>query len=685
MLAEINALAEDMKAQGSRTLGEHLADLQDGDSRTRIRGRHTHRQMFEEEFEAVWEVQRKYHPALLTDQLKYGTEGKQTYPCPPKRMGKGDRLTKFGIHGLIFFQRPMYWPASVVGRCELEPSESRPRADRLAKRFRLLQEVNNLRLLDPNTAQERPLTAEQRRELLDYLARSKERKFTEIRKKLGLLDTQRFNLERGERDKLLGMPTDCLLAKKDFFGKRWWERPEEERTEMVRLLLDDHVTDENITQCLAGKWNLSPEAAEQVLDTDLGKGYARYSRKALAKLVPYMEEGLPLTAPGGERCVLREAGYLQPHERAVGQKDLLDEPPDVANPLVRQALHEVRKVVNAVVREYGKPARIHVELMRQVKGPAEQRQRLLKDNRERERERDRAAECIRDLGFRVTGEAITRYLLWEQQGETCVYSGRSITPLHLFGGDVDVDHILPYGRSLDNSQMNRVVCFRSENAAKGDRTPHEWLAASDPEKFSHVLQRADGLPYPKARRFGQKSVELTDFFARQFVDTAYITTQVREYLERLGYDFHNFVCTKGRHTAELRRHWGLNTVLRHDDLDLKNRKDHRHHAVNAIVISLTSRSRLQQLAKLYKQGGIERTGEVLPDPWPHFRADVERAINAVNVSHRVERSVHGALHEETIYGPTAKPGRTCRRRSGPGRRSGWRSRGLSYAGKRLLN
>ena len=257
----------------------------------------------------------------------------------------------------------------------------------------------------------------------------------------------------------------------------------------------------------------------------------------------------------------------------------------------------------------------------------------------------------------MSAEAITRYLLWEQQGETCVYSGRPVSERQLFGGEVDVDHILPAGRSLDNSQMNRVICFRSENAAKGDRTPYEWLAVADPEKFSHVLQRADSLPYPKARRFGQKTIELTDFFARQFVDTAYITTQVREYLERLGYDSHNLVCTKGQHTAELRRHWGLNTVLRRDDLDLKNRKDHRHHAVDAIVIALTNRSRLQQLARLYKRGGVDRTGEVLSDPWPHFRTEVERVINAVNVSHRVERRVHGALHEETIYGPTAKPGR----------------------------
>jgi CRISPR-associated endonuclease Csn1 len=657
MLDDINSLAEDLRAAGASTLGDYLAGLQEQEPLTRVRGRHTRRDMFEQEFEAIWAAQQAHHPTLLTDQLKYGADGKHTYACKPKALGKSDRLAKYGLHGLIFFQRSMYWPKSVVGRCELEPKRKRcPRADRQAQRFRRLQEVNNLRLLDPATAQERPLTPEQRTQLLDYLARSKERKFSEIRKKLGLLETQRFNLERGERDRLLGMPTDHGLAQKVLFGKGWWDRPDTEKNDIVRVLLDDHLSEAEKLRRATAEWGLTLEAAEQLLDAEFPEGYARYSRKAIAKLLSSLERGLPLTAPEGMPCALREAGYLQPHERTVGQQDFLPQPPDLTNPLVRQALHEVRKVVNCLIREYGKPARIHIELAREIKGSAEQRQRVTRENRDRKREKDDAAARIREAGFSDSADAINRYLLWQQQGCICVYSGRPITLAQLFGGEVDIDHILPRYRSLDNSQMNRVVCFHSENALKGDRTPHEWLAAADPPKYEQVLRRADKLPYPKARRFGQESVELTDFFARQFVDTAYITTQVREYVERLGCDV---VCTKGQRTAELRRHWGLNTVLRDDGLNIKTRDDHRHHAVDAVVIALTNRSRLQQLAMLHKRGGGERTGEVLPEPWPHFRQQVEEAINAVNVSHRVLRKIHGALHEDKIYGPTAKPGRAA--------------------------
>ena len=73
-------------------------------------------------------VGRGYHPDILTDELKHGRcRGKQSYPRKPERIGKTcRRLNQVGLHGLIFFQRPMYWPKSVVGQCELEPKKRCP-------------------------------------------------------------------------------------------------------------------------------------------------------------------------------------------------------------------------------------------------------------------------------------------------------------------------------------------------------------------------------------------------------------------------------------------------------------------------------------------------------------------------------------------------------------------------------
>jgi CRISPR-associated endonuclease Csn1 len=339
---------------------------------------------------------------------------------------------------------------------------------------------------------------------------------------------------------------------------------------------------------------------------------------------------------------------LPPWERPVKGGQFLGRPPAVTNPLVRQALVEVRKLVNAIVREFGKPHAIHVELAREVKGTASQRAQRSKDMRERELRRAAAARAIEELGEKPTRGKIDRYLLWQEQRELCIYSGRSISPAQLFGGEVDVDHILPESQSLDDSLMNKVVCFRSENADKGQRTVHEWLAATNPDKYEQVLQRAARLPIEirnrKRPRFSQTSCQLDHFINRQLTDTAYITSFVVAYLKAVCPDV---LGTKGQLTAELRHQWGLDKILSPDGTGAKNRADHRHHAVDAIVIALTDRSRLQQLAR-------RRSGESLPPPWPTFWNDAAATINAINVSHRARRKVAGRLHEETIYGATQK-------------------------------
>ncbi len=635
LLTEISALAD--KLEG-RTLGQYLVELRGSDParyhEARLRGLHTRRDMYQAEFDRIWEAQRRFHPELLTD------------------------AARARIRDLIFFQRELRPPPlSLIGACELEPRLPRcPRADRRAQRLRIHQEVNNLRVIDTSRHTERALTEDERGKLVQLLLATKDLKFDSIRSKLfEQHESIRFNLEEGGRKSLKGMTSDAAVKSTKILGKAWDRLPESTKDRIVAAAIDD---DESRVRFLLGESALDSDLAPQLLDRiDFEEGYASYSLHAIKKLLPHVERGLPLTSRDPSvPCALREAGYQMPWDTVVDQRKYLDQPPNVTNPIVRAALHEVRKVINAILRELVYPSghtleHIHIELAREARGTAEQRRKYSLEIRKREHERDDAAERIREAGVRPTREAIDRYRLWREQGEICIYCGDSISLAQLLGGEVDVDHILPRSRSLDNSLMNRVVCFRRENAQKGDQTVHEWLADRNPARYEQVLQRARRLPYPKLKRFYQANVTIDDFFARQFVDTTYITTQVRDYVRTLGADI---VCVRGQHTAELRWQWGLDTVLRHDDLPIKNREDHRHHAVDAIVIALTNRSRLQQLAAIRRMGGTERTGEILPEPWPSFRADVEATVNAINVSHRTRRRVSGALHDETIYGPTAE-------------------------------
>ena len=438
-LEEINALAAAIQQQGCRTLGEYLHRIGSGEIDAEEhcqRGWHTHRQMFVDEFEELWESQRRFHPDILTEELKYGRQGPQIYPRDPiplKRRDGNTLLQEFGFHGLLFFQRSLYWPKSVVGRCDLEPSEKRcERADRRAQRFRLLNEVNNVRVI-PQRGEPRDLTGEERQQLMEYLSRRKEATFDQLRTCLGLLEGDGFNLEAGARKKLDGMPIDHALAHKTLFGKDWWKRPDAERNTIVRSLLDDEELE--VLRKAVDDWGCTAELAQSLADIDLTaivRGYSSLSLKAIENLLPHLEAGLPLMTRDDTPSALGAAGYLRPDQRELRQGELLPLPSDrITNPLVRQALFEVRKVVHAVIREWGMPEAIHIELAREVQGSPEKRRQAAFEMRKREKERKEAAESIREHGFKPTRDSITRWLLWKDQGHVCLYSGNPISPQQL--------------------------------------------------------------------------------------------------------------------------------------------------------------------------------------------------------------------------------------------------------------
>jgi len=701
ILKEMEDNELEREESGAATIGEWLnekkqdldhADRQENDQ---VRGRHLQRS--QDEFDAIWDAQKKHHGKLLSDELRYGDVGeKQDYPLKPqRRKKKKTALQMFGIHGLIFFQRNMYWPKSAVGQCELLPKQKRcDKADRRAQRFRLLQEVNNLRLITPQ--EERELTPAERSFLLEKLSSKKEMTFVSILNELNKLpdfpsgDVQ-INLQKGKRKGMQGIEIDALLAHKDVMGPKWYDRPEEEKNEIVRALIDFQFDENAFIREAMGRWGFSMKEAEKLLSVPIPSGHFQLSLEAIERLLPHMEKGLLYMTDDSRPSALKEAGFLRPDEirkrlfgRLPNEFEWRQSPiADVPNPIVRRTLVELRKVVNAVIRKHGKIDAVHVEMARDMspqpkKGTPGYKRYVEKitQMREWEAENTQAKEMLIEERIAPSRDNCIRYRLWLQQEKKCIYSGDSISFAQLFGeGEIDVDHILPRSRTLDNSQNNRVVCFRTRadglgNQEKGNLTPYEWLADSRPDDYEAVCQRARKLPYPKAKRFFQKEVNLDDFVERQLNDTRYITKVAAEFLQCLFNDEQRksgaVLGIKGQQTAELRWQWGLGEILQSlpdspawqakNDLGggEKNRADHRHHAIDAVVIALTNRSRLAKLSKLMAKGGAKKHGEILEDPWPTFRNDVVEKIKAVNVSHRVERKVRGALHEETLYGPTKK-------------------------------
>jgi len=721
MLGAIETLQDNIDstfpAPSDRTLGNYLYHLRGKEggihgNLIRLRSRHIRRDMLHHEFSLIWEEQSKHHPEL-TDALRYGTHGKQKNPTvvvkPIPRKKEQSLIQQFGLENLTFFQRRVYWPTSSIGKCELENDELRaPIADRRFQEFRMLSELNNLRLID-NSAEGKPaprkLTAAEREVALSYLSSTQKPTFKALKGKISKLPNSpavsqiTFNLEEGKRDNIGGLSTELKLAKA-FVQEDWARLNDDQKNQIVQILTMPEPgaskviqrTDDETKDLLLQIPNLTEPQIESLLRVSLPSGYCNFSIKALEKLLPHIRNGFNYLGKTEKDSALHLAGYKRRDEssdRLLKKLPLLTELtnpklahydpnfPHVNNPLVLRSLHELRKVVNGVIAKHGPPTHIHLEMARDLKMSAKQREDYVKRNNENKKSREIAANKLEEHGIAATRDAILLYRLWQEQNERCIYSGHTISFKHLTSGEVDIDHIYPR-RANDDSYMNKVVCFRKENSDKGDRLPSEWLGETS-EKFQDLTKRVETLPFGKRQRLLAESIP-DGFAARDAVDTAYMTKVARHYLTYLVEKDDHIFCTKGKHTAFLRRQWGLNSLLRHDLLDLKNREDHRHHALDAIVIAACTPSLLQKISrelnfqnnwreKTTDQGKPIRIYRLKPVadgitlPWPNFAKNTEDSLNCIWVSHRPDRKVSGPLHKETNYGPTETPGVVVRRKA----------------------
>ena len=648
----------------ARTLGEYLAGVPK-DERKRMAPRlpeaetlRADRQMHLDEFEQVWAAQAKHHPSLLTSDTSD---------------------VKERIKDVIFHQRPLNLDEARIGNCSLEPQLPRVAPARLeSQRFRLLQKVNDL---EPTGALsgEYPITVEQRKKLADRLeaqpfmtwAKIRDTLFGEGRKRGCLL-----NLEEGSKEKgLIGNRTAAAI-RKVVGDAEWAAYSEEKRERIVNDLIT--ITDKcDLFKCLRRKWKFERKTALRLAVADLEDGYVSHSLKAIKTLLPSMEEGMQYA----NACDFAYPDRKRP-ESVVAE--FLGAPPDdLRNPAVEKALHERRKVVNGVVRKHGKPDIIRVELARDLKRTKKAREKIEDQQQANRRRNEEAREQFKGLhpDEKPSSADQIKYRLWREQGMECAYTvGKTITMHELFSPEVEIDHIIPYSLRPDDSYMNKVVCMRGKNQKKGNRTP--WQAFGSTRDWEEMTQRvarwgerADWkFPSAKGKRFIQEEIpEMDDFLNNQLPDTAYISLQAKKYLERLGCQVDT---TKGGATGRLRSLWKLNSALggplgeknRSDHLvdgDVaeaaggspgeKNRSDHRHHALDAVVIAVTTHSVYRNIAKIAEENVKAKnhsfTRGATPDaPWNSFSQDVKSKIAGVIVSHAPFRKLSGPLHKDTAYG-----------------------------------
>ena len=645
----VGQLRQAMQETGAQTPGEHFAALLRNNGR--VRGHHTFRNMNAQEFDLIWDTQRAFHPDVLSDEAR-------------KSIGKK-----------IFFQRPLKSNKGLTGRCELEGARRAPLALLVSQRFRMLQKVNDLRLVSPDGLQ-RELTASERAELLRHLELQQNMKFTAIRKKLKLQG--KFNFEIGGEESLPGNRTAARMA--SVFGQQRWQSMTPGEQDLAVQHVRSIRKPEALERAAADYWKLDPNAARDFAKIPLEEGHVMLSQKAMVKLLPLMERGMPFAT------ARKELYGAAPPPRAYDKLPPVHSPemPAVTNPAVRRALTEMRKVVNAVTAKYGKPGLIRIELARDMKRPRKARQQISKRIRANKNKRDAARQQLLKEASGALGSAwepkrsdIEKWLLRDECGGICPYTGKPISFHSLFvEPEFDIEHIIPFSRSLDNSFLNKTLCCATENRIKSKRTP--WEAYGGTARWDEIIGRVRKFTgdanVAKLQRFQIRDAdkEIDGFAARELNDTRYISRLAVQYAGLLygagadGVDpsgRRRVQAARGQITAHLRDVYELNSLL--GDGGEKYRGDHRHHAVDALCVALTTPRAVKQLSDAAAAGEDRRRAwydtRLITDPWPGFLDDARNAVNAIVVSHCPSRKVNSAMHDETVYSkPHADPmGRAC--------------------------
>jgi CRISPR-associated endonuclease Csn1 len=699
----------------NKTLGSYLYEIypkenqpfQDG--LERIRNRYTTRKMYVDEFELIWEKQKEFHPTF-TDQLK--------------QLFGGRKLDGYKEDGILFHQRPLRSQKHLVGYCTFEPTKTKcPISAIPFEQYRVYQWVNTVE------CNGKKITQEEREKIANFLFENDKPDFKRIRKVIGK-ESAEFKFNYKNDDKIVGTYTISNLCNKKFFGKKWFDFTDKEQEDIWHILYF-FDSKSNLKEYAIKNWGFDDDKANAIAKFNVKDGYASLSRKAINNILPFLKQGFVYDVAvvlGGIKNVFgnkwqllseekrnfivdnvedivrskitggfietikdllekeygltdKELKKLYHHSASIEVNEILEKLPvgkeadkqiqAIRNPIVTTALFELRKLVNELLDEHKKFDEIKVEMARDLKISKSQRNKIRRDQKRLERENDRIkAEVLKYTN--LSHDNILKYKLWEECKQTCPYTGKPININDLFSGEVQIEHIHPWSRSLNDSYANKTLCWADENRKKGNRTPFEFYG-NDEANWSVIKERALKLfsdtkypsAYQKFKRFVQQKFD-DDFSSRQLNDTRYISKEAKNYLAQ--------ICKKvtvapGQMTSNLRHKWGLNNILNEENQ--KTREDHRHHAIDALVMALGKVSYLQELSRWNRHN---RTHELknFPMPWETFQQDAAKATEQILVSHKRLKSIltirthktdkngetyknigvaaRGQLHLDTVYG-----------------------------------
>jgi CRISPR-associated endonuclease Csn1 len=721
----LGAISDRSKALffNKETVGQYLYKQIQENPHASLKNQVFYRQDYLDEFEQIWETQAIFYPQL-TKELKEEVRDV-----------------------VIFYQRKLKSQKHLISECEFEKHHKViPKSSPLFQEFKIWQVLNNIQFKNLETKEIRLPSDELKEELFEELNIKGDLKSDVILKLAGLSKKiWKLNYTEG----LPGNTTNKILydayrkiAENEGYGFDWEKKSSTEIKEEVHQTFKSIGVDTNILafdaeidgndfdkqtsyqfwhllysaedegsiseedqlqygnsgvalkKKLHKKYGFEPEYAKMIANVTFSKDHGNVSAKAIKKILPYLKAGHTYS----KAC--EYAGYR--HSFSFTKEELENRPLEdrlelvkknsLRNPVVEKILNQMVNLVNQIIETYGKPDEIRLELARELKKSAKEREEATKYINATKRRHEEIRKILAaEFGIPYASRNdIIRYRLYEelrQNGHKTLYTNRYIPKEKLFTNEIEIEHIIPRAKLFDDSFSNKTLAYSQPNKDKGNRTAYDYIEStfvSDVENYkarATTLYKMKEISRAKYNKLLMKESELPDdFIERDLRNSQYIARKSKEILLTA---IRRVNTTTGKITDKLREDWGLINVMKELNLpkyralglteiqerrngkkieqivDWTKRNDHRHHAMDALAVAFTTYNHVNYLnyinaARFEKNQNLHAVRNKITEvviskngnkkrkfksPLPNFRAEAKKHLEEILVSFKAKNKV----------------------------------------------
>lgn len=646
---------------------------------------------YTKELKRLLEIQQSFHENLTDDFVKkylliFGRK-REYYVGPGNEKSRTDYgiyTTRFNeLTGEYFTEENIF--EKLIGKCSVYPEEMRAAgASYTAQEFNVLNDLNTL------TVNDRKLSKEEKEEIIREIQSCKSVNMRNIIKKVmgeEIVTLTGARVDKSDKEIFHHFEQYNLFRKE--FEKNDWDINEltrEDLDQIGNILTLNTGRDAIYTAFKKAGLGLSDEKREVFVTLRKKNGslfnkWQSFSLKIMNELIPEM-----YMQPKNQMQLLTDMKYFKPDkEKFAGlnkiPKDMVTE--NIYNPVVRRSIRITVDIVNALVKKYGNPSEIIIEMPRD-RNSDDEKKRLNEEQKNREKElsgiikkiKDEYGIEIKDENFRQQNKLALKLKLWNEQDGVCVYSGKPISIDDLLHNPnlFEVDHIIPKSISYDDSRTNKVLVYRTENQKKGNQTPYLYLEgiARDwdfDEYMNYVINLKSKKLISKAKLdkllFKEditKIEVLKGFISRNINDTRYASKVVlnafQSYFEAKDMET-KIKVVRGSFTGQIRNAMHLD----------KNRDEsYSHHAVDAMLICYSQMGfeayhKLQEEfidfetneiknQELWDENMVDQKYEevIYQGKWVKIRANIQAAEKKVKFWHKRDTKANRALSDQTIRG-----------------------------------